>query len=78
MKKGHTMAARISGKIKAWVYAIAGGAGIAQITCASILELKFLIEPMNMAANVLYIATGLTAVWTLIDYALTLKESKKK
>ena len=38
MSKGVAMAANLSGKIKAWVYAVAGGAGLALVSVQSLAE----------------------------------------
>lgn len=69
MKKGVAMAAQLSGKIKAWIYAIAGIAGILSASAGSYLS-PGLADAARIAASVSFLACAATAVWTMIDYAL--------
>jgi CDP-diacylglycerol---glycerol-3-phosphate 3-phosphatidyltransferase len=87
MSKGITMGAQLSGKIKAFVYAIAGGAGLAVVTIRSLAMdgtsgFAALIPPMNTAAKIAWWLTAVTAAWTMIDYALAYRrmvgKQKKK
>ena len=62
--------ARVSGKIKAWVYAAAGIGGIGVF---SLEKLGWLTEAMpivNGCAWGLFVLAGLIAVWSLADYAV--------
>lgn len=68
MKKGVAMSAQVSGKIKAFVYAFAGGAGLLLVTLETLVG-GSLAETARVAAEVLFWASGATAVWTMIDYA---------
>lgn len=68
MKKGVAMGAQLSGKIKAFVYAFAGGAGLLVVTVRT-AGLEGLAGPVNGIAKVLFWICGATAVWTMIDYA---------
>ena len=64
------MPARVSGKIKAWVYAAAGIGGIGVF---SLEKLGWLTEAMpivNGCAWGLFVLAGLIAVWSLADYAV--------
>ena len=69
VRKGVSMAAQLSGKIKAWIYAIAGVAGILAASARSFLP-DSLAETAVIAANVTFLACAATAVWTMIDYGL--------
>jgi CDP-diacylglycerol--glycerol-3-phosphate 3-phosphatidyltransferase len=69
MRKGVAMAAQLSGKIKAWIYAIAGIAGILSASARSFLP-DGLAELAVTMANVTFLACAATAIWTMIDYGL--------
>jgi CDP-diacylglycerol--glycerol-3-phosphate 3-phosphatidyltransferase len=76
MRKNIVMGARISGKIKAWVYAVAGGSGIAYFSARSIQALASAEEPLKILMNILFYVSAAVAVWTMIDYTSSLKEKK--
>ena len=76
-KKGTAMAARISGKIKAFVYAFAGIAGLLLVSVQRISSLNQYEAQFNKAAMVFFLLAALTAVWTLIDYLRALSPSDK-
>ncbi|HRY54279.1 MAG TPA: CDP-alcohol phosphatidyltransferase family protein [Spirochaetia bacterium] len=68
MSKGIAMAAQVSGKIKAGVYAVAGGAGLALVSARSLL-------PGSPAAGILgwvmaasWWACAAVAAWSMVDY----------
>ena len=69
MRKGVAMAAQLSGKIKAWIYAIAGLAGILSASAKSFLPVD-LVAVAVTAANVTFLVCAATAVWTMVDYGL--------
>jgi CDP-diacylglycerol--glycerol-3-phosphate 3-phosphatidyltransferase len=69
MKHGVAMSAQLSGKIKAWVYAIAGGAGLAAVTAASLAPAS-VAGILGTIAQVSFWACAATAVWTMIDYVM--------
>ena len=75
-KKGTAMAARISGKIKAFVYAFAGIAGLVFITFSRIPALSDYSDPVQTTSMVFFILTAGTAVWTLLDYLRALSPEK--
>ncbi|HET6485720.1 MAG TPA: CDP-alcohol phosphatidyltransferase family protein [Spirochaetia bacterium] len=61
--------ARLSGKLKAWVYAFTGGVGIAVF---SVRRLGWLPSLQNVAGTIslgLCVLAALIAVWSLADYA---------
>ena len=71
-QRGIAMSARISGKIKAFIYAFAGIAGIAQTSVMRIPSLQDWAGFVDTSAMGFYILAAATAVWTLIDYARVL------
>jgi CDP-diacylglycerol---glycerol-3-phosphate 3-phosphatidyltransferase len=73
MKNKIVMGARLSGKIKAWVYAVAGGGGLAYFTATKLDFLSFAASPLWVFVTVLFYASALVAVWTMIDYASSLR-----
>jgi CDP-diacylglycerol---glycerol-3-phosphate 3-phosphatidyltransferase len=77
MKKGVAMAAQLSGKIKAWIYAIAGIAGILSASAASFLPAG-LVAGAVAVADMTFMACAATAVWTMIDYAMAYQRMAEK
>jgi len=72
MSKGVAMAAQLSGKIKAGVYATAGGAGLALLTLRSAAGAAWAaaaLPAVEVLAQAAWWASAATAVWTMIDYA---------
>lgn len=69
MKGGVTMAAQVSGKIKAFIYAVAGGAGLLLATLNSTAGGR-VAEVFGTITQVSFWICGATAVWTMIDYTL--------
>lgn len=66
------MPARVSGKIKAWIYAIAGGAGTAVFSLQTLDILSEIRDVLNDFSLVMYLAAVGIALWSLGDYALVL------
>ena len=66
------LSARISGKIKAWVYAFAGGAGTLVFTVKTLDILTEIREGLDIFAFVLFLAAAVVAVWSLGDYIFAL------
>jgi len=60
--------ARVSGKIKAWVYAIAGVAGLAQFSLNKLGWLPSAMAGVGAATYWLFILCGAVALWSLADY----------
>lgn len=77
MKHGVTMSAQVSGKIKAFVYAIAGGAGLLLVTLNT-YEGGSLAATFGVATQVLFWICAATAVWTMIDYYLAFRRLTRK
>jgi CDP-diacylglycerol--glycerol-3-phosphate 3-phosphatidyltransferase len=67
--KGIMMAARLSGKLKAWVYAFAGGAGLALLTLSKLPISADLWDFARKAALVFFVLAAAVAIWSLFDYA---------
>ncbi len=67
-RQGIAMAARLSGKIKAVIYAAAGVGGLLFVTVQPFFGDAVMV-PARTALLVLFVLTGITALWTLIDYS---------
>jgi CDP-diacylglycerol--glycerol-3-phosphate 3-phosphatidyltransferase len=64
-----SMPSRVSGKLKAWIYAFAGIGGISVF---SLRKLGLFSDKLDMVEGIsfwLFVLAGLIAVWSLIDYA---------
>lgn len=72
------MPARVSGKLKAWIYAFAGGGGIVVF---SVMKLSLFVDYMPVIQGIaflLFILAALVALWSLADYgAFFLKNFRK-
>jgi CDP-diacylglycerol---glycerol-3-phosphate 3-phosphatidyltransferase len=68
------LGARLSGKLKAWVYAVSGVAGLAVFSLRSLGMGAGLLPAVQMAAFVLFLAAGAVAAWSLVDYGVSLKK----
>ena len=62
------MPARTSGKLKAWVYAVAGFAGTAVFTLGKTGWLPGVVGPLGTITFVLFVLCAAIAVWSLADY----------
>jgi CDP-diacylglycerol--glycerol-3-phosphate 3-phosphatidyltransferase len=72
------MPARTSGKLKAWIYAFAGGVGIAVF---SVRKLGLFLDYMPIIqgiAFVLFVLAALVALWSLADYAAFFMKNFRK
>jgi CDP-diacylglycerol--glycerol-3-phosphate 3-phosphatidyltransferase len=81
-RRGVLMPARASGKVKAWVYAVAGGAGTAVFTIQA-LDMRFdMQDVLSRFAFAMFLAAAGIALWSLGDYALgllrALNDEKKR
>lgn len=74
-RDGIMLPARISGKIKAWVYGFAGGAGTAVFTLKTLDILAEIREGLDVLAFSLFIAAAGVALWSLWDYGSALRNS---
>jgi CDP-diacylglycerol--glycerol-3-phosphate 3-phosphatidyltransferase len=71
------MAARTSGKVKAWVYAVAGIAGLAVLTLQRTGWLPSAQSAVRWAAFGLFVAAAAVALWSLADYARAVRAAGK-
>ncbi len=80
LKEDFTMAARLSGKFKAWVYAIAGIMGVLFFSLKKLLILSDKIVNIKVYLGYIFLVTGIVAIWSLSDYVLAyfrIKNNKK-
>ncbi len=77
LHKNFTMGARVSGKIKAWVYWFSGFLGLIFISLKKLLILSDKIITIGLYIEIVFILAGLIAIWSLIDYILSLSKLQK-
>lgn len=70
------MAARASGKVKAWVYAVAGIAGLAVLSLVRTGWFPAAHAAVRWCAFGLFAAAAAVALWSLADYALSVVRGK--
>jgi CDP-diacylglycerol---glycerol-3-phosphate 3-phosphatidyltransferase len=63
------MPARLSGKVKAWVYALAGIAGLAEFSARALAVSSSGLAVVHTVTFWLFVSCGAIAIWSLIDYA---------
>jgi len=63
------MSARLSGKIKAWIYAFAGIGGIVEFSLGKLGWAPGSEDAVHAVALGLFLCAGAVAVWSLADYA---------
>jgi CDP-diacylglycerol--glycerol-3-phosphate 3-phosphatidyltransferase len=71
-RSGVMMSARVSGKVKAWVYAFAGGFGLAQFSLGVLDILPTIRDGVAATTYALFLAAAGVALWSLGDYGLAL------
>ena len=76
-RKGTIMSARISGKVKAWVYAISGFVGLGILTFYELSLPDQIIRIAEVATYICFAVSAATALWTLGDYASVLLPKRK-
>jgi CDP-diacylglycerol---glycerol-3-phosphate 3-phosphatidyltransferase len=72
------MSARVSGKLKAWVYAIAGIAGIAVYSLRGTGWFSGNLTAVETVADGIFVAAAAVAVWSLADYMLFFLKKDRK
>jgi CDP-diacylglycerol---glycerol-3-phosphate 3-phosphatidyltransferase len=77
-KEGVSMSARLSGKIKAFVYAAAGVMGLIMTTLPLFNAPNGLIKAAGIATQVVFWICAATAVWTACDYLSSIAAYLKK
>jgi len=73
---GIVFASRLSGKLKAWVYAFSGFAGIFVFSTKKLLLLQRYSGSIERYSLIVFYLSALIAIWSLIDYALSLLKIK--
>lgn len=63
------MPARLSGKVKAWIYALAGVGGIVEFALGRLGWLPDARPVVHDAAMVSFVLAAAVALWSLVDYA---------
>jgi CDP-diacylglycerol--glycerol-3-phosphate 3-phosphatidyltransferase len=64
------MSARLSGKVKAWVYAMAGIGGIVDFALGRLGWIPESRGGIHEAALAVFVLAAAVAVWSLVDYAV--------
>ena len=77
-KKGIVMSARMSGKIKAWVYAVSGIVGLGMLTLHNLSISGRALEVSETITYVFFALSAAVALWTLGDYLRILFPTRKK
>jgi CDP-diacylglycerol---glycerol-3-phosphate 3-phosphatidyltransferase len=72
------MPARISGKLKAWIYAFAGGGGIAVFSVKKLALFPDYALGIQGIVFVLFILAALVALWSLADYGAFFMKNFRK
>lgn len=77
-RRGVVMGARLSGKLKAWVYAISGVVGLAMLTLMELPVPEEMVDAGLVITYICFIISGAVALWSLADYMTALLPPKKK
>jgi len=67
-RSGTTQGARISGKIKAWVYAFGGIAGLLTYSCKKVLIFSQHYDTVLFVSQIVFFVVVIAALWTFVDY----------
>ena len=67
-RKGIVVSARMSGKIKAWVYAVSGIIGLAMLTLHKVSITDRALDVAEMITYGFFALSAAVALWTLADY----------
>ncbi len=71
-RKGVVMSARISGKLKAWIYAVSGLIGLLYYTIHIYAVESTADVVLYYGSYVCFLAAGIIALWSLADYVSVL------
>ncbi len=66
--RGFLMPARLSGKLKAWIYAVSGVAGVAWFSLQKLGSALAANDALRDMLLGLFVASAAVAVWSLADY----------
>jgi phosphatidylglycerophosphate synthase len=72
------MPSRISGKLKAWIYAFAGFGGIAVFSLKKLGMYSDSMAAIQGIAFLLFVLAALVALWSLADYAAFFMKNFRK
>ncbi len=70
LRENFTMGARLSGKFKAWVYAITGIVGMLFFSLKKLLILNDKIVTIEGYVGYIFLVASAVAIWSLSDYIL--------
>ncbi len=68
-KKGISMSARFSGKLKAVLYSLSGIGGLIVLTLKNVALFQEYMIYIENTVFAIFLLSGIVAVWSLIDYA---------
>jgi CDP-diacylglycerol---glycerol-3-phosphate 3-phosphatidyltransferase len=72
------MSARLSGKVKAWIYALAGIGGIVDFSLGRLGWIPGSRAGIHAAATLVFVLAAAVAVWSLVDYAVFFLKNFRK
>ena len=75
-KKGRLQGARLSGKIKAWVYAITNIAALGAFTTARVLPRTLFHDIVSILCLICFGCVVIVALWSGLDYSIMLFSRK--
>jgi CDP-diacylglycerol--glycerol-3-phosphate 3-phosphatidyltransferase len=75
-KRGTIQGARLSGKIKAWVYALANILALASFTAGRVLPFRSFSGTINIFCLIGFYSVAVIALWSGIDYSIALSNRK--
>jgi CDP-diacylglycerol--glycerol-3-phosphate 3-phosphatidyltransferase len=76
-RKGIAMSARLSGKLKAVVYAVSGIIGLAMMTLYETALSDQVLSTAQLVTTIFFIVSAVVALWSLVDYFLALATRKR-
>ena len=76
-KRGITMGARLSGKLKAIVYAIAGILGLGMLSIREFDFIQPVFDVSEIVVYIIFLLSAVIAVWSLADYLTALRSSRE-
>ena len=76
-RRGIAMASRMSGKIKAWVYALCGVIGLALMTIRHTALTDDIVRIADIVTYISFICAAAIALWSLGDYIWAIRTDKK-
>ena len=76
LRRGVTLSARLSGKLKAWIYAFAGIAGLVDFTARVAGFGATSSSVIGAATSGCFYAAGAIAIWSFFDYLSFLLKSR--